>query len=125
MFRKKASNFSINSTKQCQNIYHSIFKPNFKYVTQQKIMVYTKTSKGRAHPVPFQTFYYAEFGIILNTCKTISPGSTEPTGHTEEGKENADQLRVGSIPLSLLLELQVIVLFFLKSGILSSMTQEI
>jgi len=46
-----------------------------------------------------------EFGIILNTCKTISPGPTEPTGHTEEGKENAVQLRVGSTPLSLLLEL--------------------
>ena len=88
-------------------------------------MVYTKTSKGRSHLVSFQTFYYVELGIILNTCKTISPGPTEPTGHTEEGKENAVQLRVGSTPLSLLLELQVIGSFFLKSGILSSMTQEI
>lgn len=66
-----------------------------------------------------------EFGIILSICRTTSPVSTEPTGHTEEEKNNAVQLRVGSTPLLLLLGLQIIGLTFLKFGILSSVTLEI
>ena len=84
-----------------------------------------KNSKGRPHPVLFQRFYYVESGIILSTCRTTSPGSTEPTGHTEEGKNNAVQLRVGSTLLPLLLGLQLISPTFLKFGILSSVTLEI
>lgn len=87
-------------------------------------MVYTKTSKGSPIQFPFRHFIMRNLELSEHLQDYIPRIYQNQQGHTEEGKENADQQGWFHSTVSAL-ETASNCLFFLKSGILSSMTQEI
>ena len=85
MFRKNTSVLYIHSAKCYYNIYKRISKPNTK-----------SPSVGKGPLLKFpQRLCYLAFSVILSTHMTMSPGSTEPTGHTEEVKWVISDLEQG------------------------------